>query len=82
MESDVSVARPSSPSVDCRSQTAPKLPTVPASKNGRGRPRKKLRVLRQRKTRLKQVAPPARTETQAGPQDRYQLRQKRQPRYK
>ena len=81
-DSDVSVARSSSPSLDDASQFAPKLPTAPSFKRGRGRSRKKLRVLRQTKTPARNMVVPARTETQTGSLDRYQLWQKLQHRYR
>ena len=67
-------------SLDDAVLSTPKLPTAPSFK--RGRPRKKPLIARQRKTPVRNVAPPAKGETQTGSQDRYQLGQKRQPRHK
>ena len=61
LESDVSVARPSSPSVDSSSRSGLKLPTAPSFK--RDLLRKKPRTFRQRNPPAKKVAPPARRET-------------------
>ena len=80
-------SRPPTPSADQAPPPLPKAPTAPSVKRGRGRPRKKTRATRIRrphkpseKAASKVHAPISDTET--GSQSRYQLRHKRQPRYK
>ena len=80
-ESIAPLSYPSSPSMDTAPAILPPTPTAPSIKRGRGRPRKKTRQQKaQGKTASKVQAP--KPDTQMGSQDRYQLRRKRQPRYK
>ena len=78
----MSLSRPSSPSVDETAAAMSKPPTAPSVKRGRRKPRKKTRVPRNRKGPTRTVTSAPKPETQTGSQDRYQLRQKRQPRNK
>ena len=88
----MSLSRPSSPSTDEAPAALSKPPTAPSVKRGRGRPRRKTRLSRQRKVQDKTVstAPKPTTpkptaskpETQTESQDWYLLRRIRQPRYK
>ena len=81
-DSTAPCSRPSSPSVDTRpAMSPPPPPTAPSIKSGRGRPRKKTHQRKaQGKTASKAQKP--KPDTQIGSQNRYQLRRKRQPRYK
>ena len=75
-------SRPSSPSESIPSAKSPQPPpTAPSIKRRRGRPRKKTH---QQKTKGKTVpkVQKLKPDTQTESQNRYQLRQRRQPRYK
>ena len=74
--------RPSSPSIDKAPAALPKPPTAPSVERGRGRPRKKTRIPRQRKFQDETVPTEPKPETQIESRDQYLLRRKRQPRYK
>ena len=83
-DSNALLSGPCSPSMDTTSAILPPPPTAPSIKRGRGRPRKKTRIPRQRKAQGKttsRVQAP-KPDTHMGSQDMYQLRRKRQPRYK
>ena len=83
-DSNALLSGPCSPSMDTTPAVLPPPPTAPSIKRGRGRPRKKTRITRQRKAQGKttsRVQAP-KPDTHMGSQDRYQLRRKRQPRYK
>ena len=73
-------SRSSSPSVTAPSAKSPPA-TAPSFKRGRGRPRKKTRQ-RKAQDRTTSKAQKPKTDTQVGSQNRYQLRHKRQPKYK
>ena len=76
--------RPSSPSMDTVPAVLPPPPTAPSIKRRRGRPQKKTRIPRLRKAQGKAASSvqAPKPDNQMGSQDRYQLRLKRQPRYK
>ena len=86
-DSNMSLARPSSPWIDEAAAALPKPPTAPSVKRGIWRPRKKTRIPRQCKVQDKTVptapkptAPKAEIQTES--HNRYLLRRKRQPKYK
>ena len=81
-DSTVPSSRPSSPSESIPSVKSPQSPpTAPSIKRGRGRPRKKTQ---QQKAKSKTVpkVQKLKPDTQTESQNRYQLRHRRQPRYK
>ena len=78
---------PPTPSADQAPPPLPKPPTAPSVKRGRGRPRKKTRATRSPRPRKQSEKAASKahapiSDTQTGSQNRYQLRHKRQPRYK
>ena len=81
-DSTVPSSRPPSPSGSIPSLKSPQPPpTAPSIKRGRGRPRKKTHQQKaKRKTvpKVRKLKPSTQTESQ----NRYQLRHRRQPRYK
>ena len=90
-DTDAPTSGPPTPQPDQNLPSIPNPPTAPSVKRGRGRPRKKKRATKaprprkpSDKTASKVYAPISDTHsnTQTGTQNRYQLRHKRQPRYK
>ena len=80
-DSTAPLSYPSSPSMDAPLAVLPPPPTAPSIEKGTGRPRKKTCQRKaQGKTASKVQAP--KQDIQMGPQKRYQLRHKRQPKYK
>ena len=80
-DSTAPLSRPSSPSLGTPPAVFPPPPTAPSIKRGRGRPRKKTRQLKAQGKAASEAHQP-KPDTQMGSQNRYQLRRKRQPRYK
>ena len=81
-DSTVPSSRPSSPSGSIPSVKSPQPPpTAPSIKRGRGRPRKKTHQQKAKGKAVPKVQKP-KPSTQTESQNRYQLRHRRQPRYK